>query len=273
MFPATEAEIFTTHPFFPMLPATLLIIAQAILSPLGAEPSPEQYRPSALSHHRGHAGPSPTPRVKITIVNATCVPAISLSTSGTNHPVAYPRFPQGEWTANEPIQTTEIHYLARTLEGAPLAEKSIRFGPISAQVLLLTGDLSRSGPADKLPQVADNPVQISVKWPPNFQFHLYPVEFVCKDPCHYRVVNAMPSKTLVLKTLPEKNRPSRQLGLLAPGNSLLLTGQPPCIEWIAEIDGKAHPLSIMQEGAAANCLIPFFLRDGKPTFVRVFETP
>jgi hypothetical protein len=211
--------------------------------------------------------------VKITIVNATCVPAISLSTHGTNHPVAYPRFQQGEWTANQALQTTEIHYLARTMEGAPLAEKSIHVGPISSQVLLLTGDLSRSGPADKLPQVGDNPVQVSIKWPPNFQFHLYPVEFVCKDPCHYRVVNAMPSKTLVLKTLPEKNRPSRQLGLLAPGNSLLLTGQPPCVEWIAEIDGKAHPLSIMQEGAAANCLIPFFLRDGKPTFVRVFETP
>ena len=256
-----------------MLPATLLIIAQAILPPLGAESSLEQHRPSALSHHHGHASPSPTPRVKITIVNATCVPAISLSTHGTNHPVAYPRFQQGEWTANQALQTTEIHYLARTMEGAPLAEKSIHVGPISSQVLLLTGDLSRSGPADKLPQVGDNPVQISVKWPPNFQFHLYPVEFVCKDPCHYRVVNAMPSKTLVLKTLPEKNRPSRQLGLLAPGNSLLLTGQPPCVEWIAEIDGKAHPLSIMQEGAAANCLIPFFLRDGKPTFVRVFETP
>ena len=256
-----------------MLPATLLIIAQAILPPLGAESSPEQHRPSAISHHHGHAGPSPTPRVKITIVNATCVPAISLSTHGTNHPVAYPRFQQGEWTANQALQTTEIHYLARTMEGAPLAEKSIHVGPISSQVLLLTGDLSRSGPADKLPQVGDNPVQVSIKWPPNFQFHLYPVEFVCKDPCHYRVVNAMPSKTLVLKTLPEKNRPSRQLGLLAPGNSLLLTGQPPCVEWIAEIDGKAHPLSIMQEGAAANCLIPFFLRDGKPTFVRVFETP
>jgi hypothetical protein len=256
-----------------MLPATLLIIAQAALLPLGAESSQEQHRPLAHPRHQGHATPLPTPRVKITIVNATCIPAISLSTSGTSLPVAYPRFPQGEWTANEPLRTTEIHYLARTMEGTPIAEKSIRFRPISSQVLLLTGDLSRSGPADKLPQVADNQLQVSVKWPPNFQFHLYPVDFVCKDPCHYRVVNAMPSKTLVLKTLPEKNRPSRQLCLLAPGNSLLLTGQPPCVEWIAEIDGKAHPLSIMQEGAAANCLIPFFLRDGKPTFVRVFETP
>lgn len=256
-----------------MLPTTLLIIAQAALLPLADESPHGDHRPTAHSRHHGHATPSPTPRVKITIVNATCVPAISLSTHGTNLPAAYPRFPQGEWTANEPLQTTEIHYLARTLEGTPVAEKSIRFRPISSQVLMLTGDLSRSGPADKLPQLAGNPVQVSVKWPPNFQFHLYPVELVCKDPCHYRVVNAMPSKTLVLKTLPEKNRPSRQLGLLAPGNSLLLTGQPSCVEWIAEIDGQAHPVTIMQEGAAANCLIPFFLRDGKPTYIRVFENP
>jgi hypothetical protein len=30
---------------------------------------------------------------------------------------------------------------------------------------------------------------------------------------------------------------------------------------------------IAQEGAIGNCLIPFFLRDGKPDFIRVFETP
>jgi len=25
--------------------------------------------------------------------------------------------------------------------------------------------------------------------------------------------------------------------------------------------------------AAGNCLVPFFLREGKPTFIRIFETP
>jgi hypothetical protein len=49
--------------------------------------------------------------------------------------------------------------------------------------------------------------------------------------------------------------------------------QPPCVEWTAEIDGQSYPVTILQEGAAANCLIPFFLKDGKPAFVRIFEDP
>ena len=30
---------------------------------------------------------------------------------------------------------------------------------------------------------------------------------------------------------------------------------------------------IVQEGVEGNCLVPFFLREGKPTFIRVFEAP
>jgi hypothetical protein len=61
--------------------------------------------------------------------------------------------------------------------------------------------------------------------------------------------------------------------LLAPGNSVLLTGQPESVDYDAEIDGQTCRLSIHQEGAAGNCLIPFFLREGKPDYVRVFEEP
>jgi hypothetical protein len=87
------------------------------------------------------------------------------------------------------------------------------------------------------------------------------------------VVNAMPAKTLILRTPARDGKPSRILGLLAPGNSLLLTGQPPCVDWIAEIDGQNYPVDIAQVGAEGNCLIPFFLKNGKPDFLRVFETP
>ncbi len=256
-----------------ILLTSLLILAQSPPLPAQPEGLPERHRHPAHAHHHALPSPSPTPRVKVTVVNAICTPAISLSISGTNLPVAYPVFPQGEWTSNEPMQVTEIHYLARSTNGTPVAERTIRFKPLSSQILLLTGDLSHSGPAEKLPQLAENPVQTSVKWPPNFQFHLYPVELACADPCHYRVVNAMPSKTLLLKTTPEANKPSRQLGLLAPGNSLLMVRQPPCVEWIAEIDGRDYPITIIQEGAAGNCLIPFFLKNGKPDFIRIFEAP
>jgi hypothetical protein len=250
----------------------LLILAQALLSGSGGGDAGTHHRAHSRAHP--HQAPSPVPSVRVTIVNATCAPALSLATEGSNTPAAYPLFPQGEWTANEPVTTPEIHYLARSTNGVLLSEKRIRFRPVSSQFLVMTGDLGRRGPADMLAPVgASEQSPDSPSWPPNFQFRIYPVELVTRDPFHYRVINAMPCKTLVLRTTPLGNKPSRILGLIAPGNSLLLTRQPPCVEWIAEVDGESIPLSVMQEGAAANCLIPFFLRDGKPAFVRVFESP
>lgn len=254
-----------------MLAASFLLLAQSLAISHGTTTG---HHVMAHSHH-GHPFPNPsaTPQVKVTIVNATCAPSIALSASGTNLPVAYPSFPQGEWTANAAVTNTEIHYTARFPEGQVIADRIIRLAPQSSQFLLLTGDLSRKGPSEKLPQLTPTSCESPHPWPANFQFHLYPVELVTKDPCHYRVVNAMPGKTLTLRTQAHDGKPSRLLGLLAPGNSLLLTGQPSSIDWIAEIDGESRPLSITQEGAVGNCLIPFFLRNGKPDFVRVFETP
>jgi hypothetical protein len=252
---------------------TLFFLAQALSGGLPDVPSGHHH--AVPRHRHAHASPTPaaTPQVKITVVNATCVPSIALSVSGTNLPASYPVFPQGEWTANAAVTNPEIHYVARLPEGPAIADRIIRFAPQSSQFLLLTGDLSRKGPSEKLPQLAPLAAQAPHPWPPNFQFHVYPVELVTRDPCHYRVVNAMPGKTLTLRTRARNGKPSRLLGLLAPGNSLLLTGQPSCVDWIAEIDGKPLQLLISQEGAVGNCLIPFFLRDGKPDFVRVFETP
>jgi len=259
-----------------MLAITLLFLAQTFPGDIpGTLASVPGYHPSLTRPHHGHASPTPTatPRVKVTVVNATCAPSIALSISGTNFPVAYPVFPQGEWTANAAGTNAEIHYTARFPEGQVIADRLIRFAPQSSQFLLLTGDLSRKGLSEKLPQLTPPAWEPPHPWPPNFQFHVYPVELVTKDPCHYRIVNAMPGKTLSLHTRARDGKPSRLLCLLAPGNSLLLTGQPSCVDWIAEIDGASFPLVITQEGAVGNCLIPFFLRGGKPDFVRVFETP
>jgi hypothetical protein len=132
-----------------LLPALLFIAQSTLLIP--GSPACSEARHTTARH--GHPTPTPTPQVRITIVNATCEPAISLGTTGTN-PVNYPHFPQGEWTANEPFCTTDFHYLARTTNGTLIAERSIRFKPVSSQFLLLTGDLSRSGQPDKLPQLS-----------------------------------------------------------------------------------------------------------------------
>jgi len=238
------------------------------------------------------ATPSPPPQVRVTIVNATSVPSIALGfgpghpaqglgnggtkgakgTGGTNKPLAYPDFPQGEWTANHAIATPEVHYVVRSTNGSPVTDQTIRFKPVSNQYLLLTGDLSTLGPAEKLPQLLGDQATRGVS-SPNVQFHVIPYSLVTPDPCHYRIVNAMPGKTLLLRSLASENKPAQQLAYLSPGNSILLTRQPPCVSYEAVIDGNSIPVEIQQEGAVGNCLIPFFLRNGKPDFVRVFEDP
>ena len=255
-----------------MLP-TLLFLAQALISP-SSTPSPV----TSTSHHgtyHHHTAASPTPaplpEIHITIVNATSVPFISLNTAGTNLPVAYPEFPQGTWTGNAPLTNPVIDYLARNSDGHIVADRPLHFPLVSSQILLLTGDLSTSGPAEAPPPLGSPPVQGSTVWPPNLQFHIYPAAKGDSERCRYRVVNGMPSKLLILRSVGESNQPSRQLALLAPGNSALFIRQPHNLQWEAEIDGRIYPVTIEQESDSNNCLIPFFLRNGRPDFIRVFE--
>jgi len=254
----------------------ILFLAQsAILPASGSSPSITDGSSHQSGHKHHHAAPTPalSPHVRITIINATSVPSISLSTAGTNLPPAYPDFRQGEWTANEALPTPEIHYLVRKTNGSVVASQTLRFKPISSQFLLLTGDLSKGGPSDRLPQIGYCPETGLTNQSPNFQFHVIPYTLVCGDPCHYRIINAMPGKTLVIKSTDQDGKSNRELALLAPGNSILLTGQPASVDYDAVIDGECYRLSIRQEGAEGNCLIPFFLREGKPDFVRIFEDP
>ncbi len=231
-----------------------------------------------LHHSKAAPTPAPSPEVRITIVNATSVPAISLNTSASSSevkakPPSYPFFPQGTWTADEPLKNTTIDFVVRTTNGALVADHKISFQPVSSQILLITGDLSTSGPADTLPAIGLAPAVGAKPWDPNLQFHLYPVTTATNDLCRYRVVNAMPSKLLILRTPTEGNKPSQQLALLAPGNSALFVKQSPNLHWEAEIDGQVYPLDMEQEADRKNCLIPFFLKNGVPSFVRVFENP
>lgn len=233
----------------------------------------------ALPHHgKAAPTPAPSPEVRITIVNATSVPAISLSAaSGSSaskgsHPT-YPFFPQGTWTSDQPLKSTTIDYLARTTNGGLIAEHKLSFPPVSSQILLITGDLSTVGPPESLPAIGLPPSVGAKPWSPNLQFHVYPTGTGTNDLCRYRVVNGMPSKLLILRAPPEGNKPAQQLALLAPGNSALFVKQSPNLHWEAVIEGQVYPLDMEQEAAKKNCLIPFFLKNGQPTFIRVFENP
>lgn len=259
---------------------TSLFFAQAVLA---TQATPSSVLMPTYHHHTHHANalptPAPSPEVKIQIVNATSVPAIALNDKGTNLPIAYPNFPQGTWTGNEPISTNCVSYLVSTTNGALIASHTQKFPIVSSQILLLTGDLSTIGPADSLPQIGLPPPPEALPWTPNLQFHLYPNTPVTNAPsgtpslCRYRVVNGMPSKLLIIRAVSDGTKPGRQLALLAPGNNALFIKQPSNLHWDAEIDGVIYPLTIEQEDDHRNCLIPFFLKNGKPSFIRVFENP
>lgn len=257
-----------------------LFLAQAALLPTTILPSGALHSHHRHTHHSSTAPtPAPSPEVRITIVNATSVPSIVLNNMGTNLPVAYPNFPQGTWTGNDPIKTNSVDYLALSTNGIPVAVHHQKFQPVSSQILLLTGDLSTVGPSDILPQIGLSPQLEAKPWAPNLQFHLYPCVAVTnatkttQDFCRYRVVNGMPSKLLILRAHSEGNKPGRQLALLAPGNNALFIKQPPNLCWDAEIDGQIYSVVMEQEEDHHNCLIPFFLKNGMPAFIRVFENP
>ncbi len=223
-------------------------------------------------HHHGTETPAPTPAVRVTIVNATCVPSIALGSQGTNKVTSYPDFPQGEWTANQAVPASEIRYIARCTNGELISSQIIKFKPVSSQFLLLTGDLSRNAPPDRLPQLSAAEEGIH-NFSPNFQFHVIPYSLVCSDPCHYRFINAMPGKILIIRSIPCDRKPAQQLAYLAPGNSALLVRQPGSAKYEIEVDGEISNFCINQEGAVGNCIVPFFLRNGIPDHIIVFEDP
>jgi len=261
---------------------SLFIFAQATLAPIDPASfemppmtSGADVRPMARSvkEHRLHGSPTPapSPQVRISIINATSVPSIGLTMTSTNLSVTYPDFPQGIWTADAPLKTPLIHFLVHGRDGSIVADRPLVFQPVSSVFLLLTGDLSTSGPPDQPPQLGLPLAPGAKPWPPNLQFHIYPSVTGTNEGCCYRVFNGMPSKLLILKTPAEPDKPSRQLALLAPGNSALFIHQPSNLEWEAEIEGQTYAVAIEQEGEHRNCLIPFFLKDGEPEFIRVFE--
>jgi hypothetical protein len=170
------------------------------------------------------------------------------------------------------MEFDHAHYVARSTNGELIASQIIKFKPVSSQFLLLTGDLSRNAPPDRLPQLSAAEDGIH-NFPPNFQFHVIPYSLVCSDPCHYRFINAMPGKILIIRSIPSNGKPPQQLAYLAPGNSALLVRQPGSAKYEIEVDGQISNFCINQEGAVGNCIVPFFLRNGNPDHITVFEDP
>lgn len=202
------------------------------------------------------------PVTSVQIINATSVPAISLSLNGRED---YPQFAQGTFTGDTPTPNLTVNYKAVDKKTGAVAESpAIRYQPSARQSLVIMGDFSTKFPPTSLPQPGTLPSD--KPYPPNVFFRVFPHNLgPAEKPVRWRILNAMPEKVLKISG---KDVAARSLN---PGQDMTLNGRPLIGECLAEIDGQKIPVAVRQRPPAGNAMIIFFLKDGKPEFRRIFE--
>ncbi|HEY5813071.1 MAG TPA: hypothetical protein VIT23_10525 [Terrimicrobiaceae bacterium] len=208
-----------------------------------------------------HAQAQPIPTTSVQIVNATCVPALTLK---INDRIAYNSFPQGKRTGDAPISSLELTYEAEdTRTGLRVKSAKVTYGANAYQSLIMLGDFSTDIPPDELRQPGQAPQRGEKQYSPNVIFQVFSHE-AAKAPIRLRVINGMPGKSLIFAAGSKEMR-------IKPGAHAVLEGQTATAEYVARVDDEEIPLLMRQEGLLRNAIIVFFLKSGKPDFVRVFE--
>jgi hypothetical protein len=197
----------------------------------------------------------------VQIVNATSVPAISLR---INNGLAYERFPQGLKSADSPTGALKVTYEAEDKQTGHRAKSAeITYKPGTNQSLVILGDFSTDTPSGALRRpgraLADNNEQ----YPPSILFHVFS-HAATEAPVRLRVINGMPGKSLTFIA------GHREI-IIEPGNFAVLNGQPPLARYQAKADGEEISVLMRQEGLVRNAMIIFFLKGGRPAFMRAFE--
>ncbi len=200
---------------------------------------------------------------ELTIVNATCVPAISLSVNGT---MCYPDFPQGAQTGNGTWDGLKNRYQAADGKSGRTSEPcSVTLTARANQTLIVAGDFSTDISPVAFPQPGPPPEPPSKPFPPNVHFLVYPYEAQADStrPC-FRFVNLMPRIPLELA---QPNRPATRL---LPGKDVLLTSQPRPAVYSAKAGDKTFTITLITK-EDKNQLVIFFLKDGAPAWKAVAE--
>jgi hypothetical protein len=204
---------------------------------------------------------APGEMASVQIVNATSVPIISLRVNDT---LVYDDFPQGKRSGDAPLRLLEAVYEAEEKQsGARAKSDKITYGAGTSQSLVILGDFSTVSPSGVLRQPDSAPPNSGSKYPPNVLFQVYP-HTPSQAPVRLRVINGMPGKRLVFLS------GSNEL-VVSPGDFAVLERQPAVAQYTARVDGETIPLLMRQEGLIRNAMIVFFLKDGKPSFMRAFE--
>jgi hypothetical protein len=198
---------------------------------------------------------SPPGTASVQIVNATSVPAISLK---INDSLVYGTFPQGKKSADAPVPVLEAVYEAEDKRtGSRARSEKITYEPGAYQSLVILGDFSTPAPAPSGNPAGENaPVA-------NVGFQVFSHE-ATKPPVRLRIINGMPSKTL-------KFAGGAVELVIKAGDHAVLENQPAIAQYAATVDGASIPVLMRQEGLIRNALIVFYVKEGKPVFMRAFE--
>jgi hypothetical protein len=203
-------------------------------------------------------GQAPREVTSVQIVNATSVPNLSLK---INDAFAYDTFPQGKRTGDAPVPLLEAVYeVEDKRSGAKAKSDKITYQPGAYQSLVILGDFSTPAPPRQ-----SQPAGYSNegKYAPDVLFQVYP-HTPSKAPVRLRIINGVPGKSLTFAN-------GKAEVVVRPGECAVLEGQPATAQYTAHVNGESIPLLMRQEGLIRNAIIVFFLKEGKPSFLRAFE--
>ena len=197
----------------------------------------------------------------VQIVNATSVPAIALR---INDRIAYENFPQGLKTADSPASLLKAVYEAEDRQtGSRATSAKITYEPGTNQSLVILGDFSTDTPPGVLRHPGRALTGEDKQYPPNVLFQVFS-HAATEAPVRLRIINGMPGKSLTFVA-------GRREIVVKPGEFAVLAGQPATARYLAKVDGENISLLMRQEGLIRNAMIVFFLKSGRPAFMRAFE--
>ena len=208
---------------------------------------------------RAHAEEAKSASVQI--VNATSVAAITLR---INDQIAYENFPQGLKSADFATNVLRATYEAEDKETGRRAKSAqISYEPDSQQSLVITGDFSRDTPPG-LPRQAERTQPGENKQSAsNVVFQVFS-HAATEAPVRLRIINGLPGQNLTFVA-------GHRETVVKPGGIAVLEGQPATARYLAKTDRNEIVLLMRQEGIVRNAMVIFFLKNGRPAFVRAFE--
>lgn len=197
------------------------------------------------------------------IVNATCVPKVSVSVDGV---LRYPELAQGLWTGFGPSKDLAVRYTVVDLaSGKKVESEVIKLEPHADQTLVITGDFSTDVPPGNLAQSESLAAKPEKPRAPNVQFQLYSHSMSPDEKgLRFRFINAMPGISLTIKT--SSNPPKA----IAPGDNLVLAGQPKKAHYEIAIGEMKIPVTLVRKDKL-NQTVVFYLKDGAPAYVAISE--